>query len=276
MGWVGRLNFKRSFRWGVKKALYESSLTEAQWTYLKPMLPKPAKRGRPRTDLRRILDAILYVVKGGIPWRYLPTDFPPWKTVYHIFRRWTLNHQWAALNDALRPLVRKAQGKRSRPTAAVLDSQSVKSANHSGKVGYDAAKCIKGRKRHLLVDTLGLVLGVAVTAASLAERAGAQVVLGRVLTWFTWLRILWVDGGYTGANFADWVKTLRPKLAVEVVKRSDDTTGFKVLPRRWVVERTFGWLMHHRRLVRDYETSEASAEAWIFIAMIRIQLRRLA
>lgn len=276
MGWVGRLNFKRSFRWGVKKAPYESSLTEAQWTYLKPMLPKPAKRGRPRPDLRRILDALLYGVKGGIPWRYLPTDFPPWKTVYHIFRRWTLNHQWAALNDALRTLVRRTEGKRSRPTAAVLDSQSVKSANHSGEVGYDAAKRIKGRKRHLLVDTLGLVLGAAVTAASLTERAGAQVVLGRVLTWFTWLRILWVDGGYTGASFADWVKKLRPKLAVEVVKRSDDTTGFKVLPRRWVVERTFGWLMHHRRLVRDYETSEASAEAWIFIAMIRIQLRRLA
>lgn len=260
----------------MKNALYDSSLTEAQWAYLQPMLPKPAKRGRPRTDLRRILDAILSVVKGGIPWRYLPTDFPPWKTVYHIFRRWTLNHQWAALNDALRALVRRDQGKGRRPTAAVLDSQSVKSAGHGGPVGYDAAKQIKGRKRHLLVDTLGLVLGVAVTAATTTERAGAQVVLARVLSWFTWLRLLWVDGGYTGPAFAAWVKGLRPKLAVEVVKRSDDTTGFKVLPHRWVVERTFGWLMHHRRLVRDYETSETSAEAWIFIAMIRIQLRRLA
>ena len=260
----------------MKNAIYDSCLTEAQWAYLKPMLPKPAKRGRPRTDLRRILDAILYVVKGGIPWRYLPTDFPPWKTVYHVFRKWTLNHLWAALNDALRTLVRKAQGKRSQPTAAVLDSQSVKSAGHGGPVGYDAAKRIKGRKRHVLVDTLGLLLGVAVTSASSTERAGAQVVLGRVLTWFTWLRLLWVDGGYTGATFANWVKELRPKLTVEVVKRSDPTTGFKVLPRRWVVERTFGWLMHHRRLARDYETSETSAEAWIFIAMIRIQLRRLA
>ena len=260
----------------MKNAIYDSCLTEAQWAYLKPMLPKPAKRGRPRTDLRRILDAILYVVKGGIPWRYLPTDFPPWKTVYHVFRKWTLNHLWAAINDALRTLVRKAQGKRSQPTAAVLDSQSVKSAGHGGPVGYDAAKRIKGRKRHVLVDTLGLLLGVAVTSASSTERAGAQVVLGRVLTWFTWLRLLWVDGGYTGATFANWVNELRPKLAVEVVKRSDPTAGFKVLPRRWVVERTFGWLMHHRRLARDYETSETSAEAWIFIAMIRIQLRRLA
>ena len=132
----------------MKNTLYESSLTDAQWKYLKPMLPKPAKRGRPRTDLRRILDAILYVVKCGIPWRYLPTDFPPWKTVCHIFRRWTLNHQWAALNDVLRTLVRRAAGKRSRPTAAILDSQSVKSANHRGAVGYDAAKRIQGRKRH--------------------------------------------------------------------------------------------------------------------------------
>ena len=157
-----------------------------------------------------------------------------------------------------------------------LDSQSVKSDGHGGPVGYDAGKRIKGRKRHLLVDTLGLVLGVAVTPASTTERAGAQVVLGRVLGWFTWLRILWVDGGYTGETFAQWVKELRPKLAVEVVKRSDATAGFKVLPRRWVVERTFGWLMRQRRLVRDYETTTTSAEAWIYIAMIRIQLRRLA
>ena len=260
----------------MKNAIYETSLTDAQWAYLKPMLPKPAKRGRPPTDRRWILDAILYVVKCGCPWRYLPTDFPPWKTVYHIFRQWTLNYQWAALNDALRTLVRRTHAKRSRPTAAILDSQSVKSAGHGGPVGYDAAKRIKGRKRHLLVDTLGLVLGVAVTPASTTERDGAQLLLSRVLGWFTWLRILWVDGGYTGETFAQWVKCLRPKLAVTVVKRSDDTVGFKVLPRRWVVERTFGWLMRQRRLVRDYETTETSAAAWIYIAMIRIQLRRLA
>ena len=143
-------------------------------------------------------------------------------------------------------------------------------------MGYDAAKRIKGRKRHLLVDTLGLIMGVAVTPADTTERDGAQLLLGRVLGWFTWLRILWVDGGYTGEAFAQWVKGLRPKLEVEVVKRSDDLKGFKVLPHRWVVERTFGWLMRQRRLVRDYETTESSAEAWIYIAMIRIQLRRLA
>jgi transposase len=260
----------------VKNATYDSNLTDAQWAFLQPMLPKPSKRGRPPTDRRRILDAILYVVKGGIPWRYLPTDFPPWKTVYHVFRQWTLNQQWAALNDALRTLVRRTCGKRCQPTAAILDSQSVKSDGHGGSVGYDAAKRIKGRKRHLLVDTLGLVLAVAVTPASTTERDGAQTVLGQVLGWFTWLRLLWVDGGYTGDAFALWVKGLCPKLVVEVVKRSDATVGFKVLPHRWVVERTFGWLMRHRRLVRDYENTETSAAAWIFIAMIRLQLRRLA
>jgi transposase len=180
------------------------------------------------------------------------------------------------VNDVLRILVQKSQGKRSRPTAASLDSQSVKSAGHRGRVGYDAGKRIKGRKRHLLVDTLGLVLGVAVTPASTTERADTQTLLKRVLDWFTWLRILWVDGGYTGATFAPWVKGLQPQLAVTVVKRSDATAGFKILPRRWVVERTFGWLILPRRLIRDYETTESSAEAWISIAMIRIQLRRLA
>jgi putative transposase len=206
----------------MKNAKYGSSLTDDQWEYLKPMLPKPAKLGRPPTDLRQVIDAIFYVVKGGIPWRYLPADLPPWQTVYGIFRRWKHDHFWGALNDALRILVRKAQDRRSQPTAAILDSQSVKSAGHGGEVGYDAGKRIKGRKRHLVVDTLGLVLGVLVTPANTTERDGAKAVLLRVLAWFTWLRILWVDGGYTGPEFANWVKACRSKLKVEVVKRSDD------------------------------------------------------
>ena len=240
------------------------------------MLPHISKRGRPPTDRRLVLDAIVYIVKGGIPWRLLPIGFPPWKTVYSIFRKWSLNHTWESINGRLRALAREQKGKRCRPTAAILDSQSVKSDGHGGMVGYDAGKKITGRKRHLLVDTLGLVLGVLVTAASVPERKGAQTLLSRVLCWFTWLRKMWVDGGYSGPDFAQWVRGLRPKLEVEVVKRSDDISGFKVLPRRWVVERTFGWLMRHRRLVRDYERTETSAEAWILIAMIRVQLRRLA
>ena len=260
----------------MKTAIYDSNVTDAQWALLQPLLPKPKKLGRPPTDRRRIIDAILYVVKGGIQWRLLPIDFPPWKTVYHIFRKWTLDRIWEGLNTCLRGGVRQGAGKRSRPTAAILDSQSVKSDAHGGATGYDAAKRIKGRKRHLLVDTLGMVLGVLITPASTPERAGAQALLQRVLGCLYWLRMLWVDSGYSGPAFAQWVKSIRPKLEVEEVKRSGQARGFAVLPRRWVVERTFGWLMRQRRLVRDYETTESSAEAWIYIAMIRIQLRRLA
>ncbi len=257
-------------------ATYETELTDAQWEFLQPMLAKSKKRGRPPTDRRRVLNAILYVLKGGIPWRLLPKTYPPWKTIYHIFRAWSLDKTWAALNDALRICVRADQRRREQPTAAILDSQSVKSDGHGGQVGYDAGKRIKGRKRHVLVDTLGLLMGVVVTPASCPERDGAQRVLEQVAGWFTKMRKIWVDGGYTGENFQSWVKERWPKVQVEVVKRSDDVEGFAVLPRRWIVERTFGWLMRHRRLVRDYETTESSAEAWIHLAMIRIQLRRLA
>lgn len=260
----------------MKIALYDTCLTDAQWAVLQPLLPKPGKRGRPRTDRRWVISAILYVVKGGIQWRLLPVHFPPWKTVYHVFRKWTLEGTWESLNSQLRGRVRKTEGRRTRPTGGILDSQSVKSDSHGGAVGYDAAKRIKGRKRHLLVDTLGLLLGIEITPASIPEREGAQTLLKRVLKGFSWLKLMWVDGGYSGPAFAQWVRGIRPKLKTEVVKRSDDVSGFEVLPRRWVVERTFGWLMRHRRLVRDYETTESSAQAFAYLAMIRIQLRRLA
>jgi len=260
----------------MKIAKYETDISDAQWAILEPMIPKPSKRGRPRGDRRPLINAILYIVKGGIPWRLLPMNFPPWKTVYHVFRKWSGDHTWESINARLRAHIREAADKRCRPTAAILDSQSVKSDGHGGAVGFDAGKRIKGRKRHVLVDTLGMILGVFVTPASTTERDGAKGLLDRILRYFHWLRVLWVDGGYTGEAFAQWVKERRPKLEVEVVKRSDAVTGFKVLPRRWVVERTFGWLMRHRRLVRDYERTEMSAEAWVYIAMIRIQLRRLA
>jgi putative transposase len=259
----------------VKTAIYETNVSDAQWAILKPLLPRIAKIGRPPTDRRRVIDAILYVLKGGITWRMLPAGFPPWQTVYSLFRKWAREGVWEKINQALRSLLRKKHGRRVRPTAAVLDSQSVKSAGLAEEAGYDAGKKIKGRKRHLLVDTLGLVLSVLVTAASVPDRQGAQTLLLEALGPNSWLRRLWVDGGYSGPEFAHWVRELRPKLEVEVVKRSDDIKGFKVLPHRWVVERTFGWLMQHRRLVRDYERTATSSKAWIFLVMIRLQLRRL-
>lgn len=259
----------------MKIATYETDLTDAQWDYLQPMLPKPKKYGRPPTDRRQVINAILYLLKGGAQWRLLPKTFPPWKTVYHIFRAWSRDCTWAALNDALRTCVRLDAGRQAPPSAAILDSQSVKSDGHGGAVGFDAGKKIKGRKRHVIVDTLGLVLGAVVTPASCPDRDGAQQVLQCVGGWFPKLRKLWVDGGYTGKAFHQWVRDRWSKLEVEVVKRSDSLQGFAVLPRRWVVERTFGWFMRHRRLVRDYERTEASAEAWIHLTMIRLQLRRL-
>lgn len=260
----------------MKIAVFETCLTDDQWALLQPMIPKPEKLGRPRTDPRRIFDALLYVVKGGIQWRLLPPSFPPWKTVYHVFRKWERAHLWRSINDRLRAQVRVAAGKKRHPTAAILDSQSVKSDPHGGEVGFDAGKRIKGRKRHMLVDTMGLLLGIHVTAASVPEREGGQGLLARVLSCLAALRLIWVDGGYVGEKFAQWVKTQSPQCDVTVVKRSDAAQGFEILPRRWVVERTFGWLMRHRRLVRDYERNAASGEAWAYIAMIRIQLRRLA
>jgi transposase len=260
----------------MKIAFAGSSLSDAPWDLLQLVLPKRAKRGRPPTDLRRILDAILHVLKGGIQWRLLPAGFPPWPTVYHVFRKWARARVWEVINGLLRAEVRAQEGKRRQPTAAILDSQSVQSDPHGGAVGYDAAKRIKGRKRHLLVDTLGLVLGAMVSPANVPERAGALGLLRGTLGAFQWLRRLWVDGGYEGPAFAQPVKGRQPQLEVEVVKRREDVQGFKVLPRRWVVERTLGWLMRHRRLVRAYETTESSAEAWIDLAMIRIQIRRLA
>ena len=210
----------------MKIAFYPSSLTDAQWALLEPMLPARSKLGRPPTDRR-----------AG---------------------------------------VRKQAGRKRTPTAAILDSQNVKSDGHGGAVGHDAGKQIKGRKRHLLVDTPGLALGVLVTPACTPERQGAQTLLAGALDCFDTRRLIWVDGGYSGEDFASWVRGVRPNLKVEVVKRPDDLEGFKVLPRRRVVERAFGWLMRHRRLVRDYETTVFSSQAWIHVAMIRIQLLRLA
>ena len=260
----------------MKIASFETDLTDAQWLLIEPMLPPPNRMGRPRTPLRQVVNAILYLIKSGCPWRLLPKNFPPWKTVHHYFWHWSRGSILSGLNDRLRALVRESAGKRCRPTAAALDSQTVRSAAHGGAVGYDPGKRTKGRKRFLLVDTLGMILGAVVVPANETERAGAKVLLKPLLDWFPWLRKIWVDSGYSGPDFASWVREQRPNLEVEVIKRSDDLRGFHVLPKRWIVKRTFAWLVQNRRLARDYEQSESSATGLIYVALIRLMVRRLA
>ena len=260
----------------MKIARFDTDLTDAQWTLIEPLLPAPHGLGRPRTPLRQVVDAILYLIKSGCPWRLLPKTFPPWKTVYHFFWHWSRGPIFSGLNDRLRALVCESEGKLCRPTAAALDSQTVRSEAHGGAVGYDPGKRTKGRKRLLLVDTVGMILGAAVVPANDMERAGAKVLLKLLLEWFPWLRKIWVDSGYSGPDFVGWVREERPQLEIEVIKRSDDLRGFHILPKRWIVERTLACLVQNRRLARDYEQTESSATGLIYVATIRLMPRRLA
>jgi putative transposase len=258
---------------------YPTDLSDAEWARLRSYLPTPEAEGRPRThSLRDILDAIFYVLKSGCHWRLLPHDFPPWSTVYYHFRRFRLNGLWSLILKVLHATERKRAGKDPQPTAAIIDSQSVKTVEESAHPsGYDAHKNFKGRKRHLLVDTLGLPLSVYVTSADVQDRVGAQCLLAGLKVLLPRLKRVWADGAYTGEKLLSWCEE-QGGWELQIVERSSsaDTEGFVVLPHRWIVERTFGWLLRNRRLSKDYERKVQSSESFIEVAMIRLILRRLA
>ncbi|ABW26677.1 IS5 family transposase [Acaryochloris marina] len=258
---------------------YDSDLTTLQWELLEPLIPAAKPGGRPRTtDMRSVLNAILYLVVTGCQWRQLPHDFPCWSTVYSYFRRWRDDGTWVHINEHLRMQERVSEDRHPSPRAAICDAQSVKVGNprcHS--IGFDGGKQIKGRKRHVLVDTLGLVLMVIVTAANISDQRGAKILFWKARRQGASLSRLvriWADAGYQGQAFMKWVMD-RFQYVLEVIKRSDNLAGFQVIPKRWIVERTFGWLLWSRRLNKDYEVLTRTAEALVYVAMIRLMVRRL-
>lgn len=251
---------------------YPTDLTDEQWKLVAPLLPAAKPGGRPRSvDLREVLNGIFYVIRGGVPWRMLPHDLPPWGTVHYYYRRWRLDGTWEKILEVLRTRLRHADGRKKSPSAAIVDTQTVRTAS-GGEKGYDAGKRTPGRKRHIIVDTMGLLLAVVVHSASLQDRDGVKRVGERVKGRFPRLKLIWADAAYEAAvgwakQFGNWV--------LELVRKPTGQKGFVAQKRRWVVERTFSWLVRSRRLARDYERRTESSEAIVQLAIIHLMLKRL-
>jgi putative transposase len=256
-------------------ANYPSDLRDEQWQLIRPCLPKRSKRGRPPVDRREIVDAILYVVRTGCQWRQLPLDFPKWKTVYNVFWRWRRAGVWQQIHDHLRGKLRRASDKKSTPSVVIVDSQSVRTAEGGEHRGYDAGKKITGRKRHVAVDTLGLIWAVAVCGADWQDHDGACLVIHQLRDVCRRLKVIFGDSAYGRNGLPAWVKSTYGWV-LQTVLRPVKAKGFVVLPKRWIVERTFSWLVRYRRHAKDYERNSETSEAMIHIAMINLMSRRLA
>jgi len=256
-------------------ANYPSDLTDEQWQLIRPLLPKRKKRGRPPLDRRDVINAVLYVVRTGCQWRQLPLDFPKWKSVYNVFWQWRCAGVWQQIHDQLRGKVRRASDKKSTPSVVIVDSQSVRTAEGGEHRGYDAGKKVTGRKRHVAVDTLGLIWALFVCGADWQDHDGACLVIHQLRNVCRRLKVIFGDSAYGRNGLPAWVKSTYGWI-LQTVLRPVEAKGFVVLPKRWIVERTFSWLARYRRHSKDYERNTETSEAMIHIAMISLMSRRLA
>ena len=252
---------------------YGTDLTEKQWRIIEKLLPKP-KKGRKPIDRRRIINALFYLVRTGCQWRNLPKEFPKWKTVYTVFRRWRIAGVWKDIHDALNRIMRKIKGKKPTPSVGIMDSQSAKTTESGGERGYDGGKKINGRKRHIMVDTLGLIMVVVVHTACIQDYDGAKLVLNAIGDQFKRLKVIFADSAYGKMGLPDWTKRCFGWI-LQTVLRPVNTKGFVVLPKRWIVERTFAWISKYRRHSKDYERNPENSVTMIHLAMTARMLRYL-